>query len=455
MRLRLRARTLSAISLAVCAAACTRSRGTRANASPPTAEFLVSTADSTFWVSTGAAGVRVRGEPLTLAHLDGRFYELYTADDDYSYPDAMLLGERLYRRDLRSGDSAVVFVDTIVPRIAATYARAHPDDQPLGPDEDTDADPGTSAAADIDILGVLGPYVSYEYDVDVQVADRHPWTATQRGVIDLRTRRRVAIADLFGASAGAALVEQGRRLYLDERDSVLRALRGRPENARRAANALRTLHFDPASFTLDESEGQPAVTFAVPARGNAAATHVVELDPLPVPAVSWWPTLLNGYPREDGQGADRWRQPDYQIIARYDTSGEIARLWIADRAQREWPIAAVSSPIQRIDWLDRPAVSALDRRALVRAFNEAASYDETTRVASATGPADRHLVSNSRHAPIQDCSRKPARNLRAHDAGARQQHGARVRRRDPVHDGQVRGDRCIPSQPRERRHGVD
>src|SRR6185437_8997659 len=259
---RLRARTLSAVSLAMCAAVCTRSRDTRGNASPPTAEFLVSTADSTFWVSTGAGGVRVRGEPLTLARLDGRFYELYSADDDYSYPDAMLLGERLYRRDLRSGDSAVVFVDTIVPRIATTYARAHPDEEPLGPDEETDADPGTSAAADIDVLGVLGPYVSYEYDVDVQLAGRDPWSATQRGVIDLRTRRRVAVADLFGASAGAALVEQGRRLYLDERDSVLRALRGGPENARRAANALGTLHFDPGSFTLDEAEGQPAVIFA-------------------------------------------------------------------------------------------------------------------------------------------------------------------------------------------------
>ena len=129
MRFRTGARTLAAVSLVVCAADCTRVRDMRASASPPTAEFLVSTADSTFWVSAGAGGVRVRGEPLTLAHVDGRYYELYTADDDYSYPDALLLGARLYRRDLRSGDSAVVFVDTIVPRVAAAYARAHPDEQ--------------------------------------------------------------------------------------------------------------------------------------------------------------------------------------------------------------------------------------------------------------------------------------------------------------------------------------
>lgn len=455
MRFRTSARTLATVCVVVCGAACTRSRNVRASGSPPAAEFLVSTADSTFWVSIGASGVRVRGEPLTLAHSDGRFYELYTADDDYSYPDALLLGERLYRRDLRSGDSAVVFVDTIVPRIAAAYARAHPDEQPLAPGEDGDADPATSAAADIDILGVLGPYVSYEYDVDIEAADQEPWSSSQRGVIDLRTRQRVAIADLFGASAGAALVEQGRRLYQDERDSVLRALRALPRPTGRAAAALGTLRFDPASFTLDEAEGQPAVTFAVPARGNEAATQLVELDPLTAPTASWWRTVVSGYPREDAHGNDRWRQPGYQIIARYDTSGEIARLSIADTADHEWSIASVSSPIQRIDWLDRPAVSAPDRRALIRAFNEAASYDETTRVASASTPADRHLVSNTRHATIQDRSRKPARNLRAHDAGARQQHGARVRRRDPVHDGQVRRDRRIPPQPRQRRYGID
>jgi hypothetical protein len=263
------------------------------------------------------------------------------------------------------------------------------------------------------------------------------------------------MTDLFGPSVGGALVEQGRRMYLGERDSVLRTLHGMPEATRRAADALGSSRFDPVSFSLDEAEGLPAVTFAVPGRGTGAAGSVVELDPLPAPAVSWWATLVNGYPRQDANGDDRWRQPGYQVIARYDTSGEIARLSIADTANREWPIAEVSSPIQRIDWLDRPAVSVPDRRALVRAFNDAASYDESTRIASAAASADRHLVSNPRHAPIQDRSRKPARNLRAHDAGARQQHGPRVRRRDSLDDGQVRGHRRLSPQPRQRRHGVD
>ena len=33
----------------------------------------------------------VRGAPILLAHYDGRWYELYTTDDDFSYDDALLL----------------------------------------------------------------------------------------------------------------------------------------------------------------------------------------------------------------------------------------------------------------------------------------------------------------------------------------------------------------------------
>src|ERR1051326_345722 len=88
---------------------------------PPRAEFLVATQDSTFWISTDGSKVRARGAPLILARYDGRFYELYVADDDRSFQGAMLVGLRLYRRDLQLGDSAVVFEDSIIPRIAREY----------------------------------------------------------------------------------------------------------------------------------------------------------------------------------------------------------------------------------------------------------------------------------------------------------------------------------------------
>src|SRR6185437_16390449 len=148
-----------------------------------------------------------------------------------------------------------------------------------------------------------------------------------------------------------------------ERDSVLSTLRTVHGGTDHAGEVLGELRVDPTSFTLDDADGRPSVTFAVPARGSGVAQHVVELDPLPVQATRWWRGLVAAYPREDAQGNDRWTRAGYDVVARYDSSGETARLTIADGRHREWPVAMISSPIQRIEWLDQPALSASDRRA--------------------------------------------------------------------------------------------
>src|SRR4051812_25587923 len=174
-----------AVILAACAP-----RGRDNSAPPPRAEFLISSGDSAFWVSTMSGRVSVRGVPLVVARFAGQWYELFAADDDYSFEDALLLGERLYRRNLSSGDSTAILTDTIVPRLAALYAKKHPGQQPLDSDEEVRADPSTSATAELDILDVLGPYLSYEYhvDVDFPAATRSGrWHTTRRGVIDLRS----------------------------------------------------------------------------------------------------------------------------------------------------------------------------------------------------------------------------------------------------------------------------
>src|SRR4051812_36184107 len=88
-----------AVGASMAISACSGSNA-GASSPPPRAEFLLSTVDSTFWIATTSGKVHVRGAPLVLAHYDGRFYELYTADDDRSYDDAYLVSERLYRRDL-------------------------------------------------------------------------------------------------------------------------------------------------------------------------------------------------------------------------------------------------------------------------------------------------------------------------------------------------------------------
>src|SRR6185503_3596933 len=111
-----------------------------------------------------------------------------------------------------------------------------------------------------------------------------------------------------------------------------------------------------------------------------------------------------------------------------------------DSARREWPVTTILGPIRDLAWLDDPPISDADRANLVRAFNTAATYDQSSRVALRSTPYDIRPVS---YATGQTRPRKPARNLRAHDAGARQQHGTRVRGSHSVDDGQVRGHRGL------------
>lgn len=452
--------TLVAVTLVATVQACSSPRPSATP--PPRSEFLLNTADSTFWVKTGAQ-TSVRGAPLVLAAYDRRFYELYTADDDYSYPDATLLGERLYRRDLLTGDSMIVFSDTTVPRIAAAYAKAHPDERPLNPDDEGDEDPKTSATAELDVLGVFGPYLSYEYHVDVETPNAPPWHAIRRGVLDLRSGKPALVADLFGDSTGARLTATARQAFGAMRDSVLGMRASLEGDDRRAADAFARLDFDARSFTLTNVGGQPAVAFGVPARGGVAAGNLVELEPLKAEPTPWWRSVASGFSTADDADNDRWIGNGYRIIARYDTSGEVARLSIADVSRREWPLGSMIAPLRRVDWLDRPAITDTTRRALLRAFDAASNYDENARVAAAP-PTHRpaassvprlpiHLARN--HARNQEREGKPARVVGAHDAAACEQHGTRVRRRDPLDDGQVRGDRRLSAQPRECGHGVD
>ena len=451
-----RARTgqiTAALSLALVAAGCARS-GT-AGARAPRAEFLVSTADSTFWVSTTGGEVHLRGAPLMLAAYGGHFYELYTADDDYSYQDALLVGERLYRRDIVSDDSLVVLADTTVPRLAVAYAKAHPDERPLDPDEDGDADPPTSATAELDVLEVFGPYLSFEYHVDVTSPGAHAWHATRRGVLDLRTGKSVRVADLFGDSTAARITSAGRTAFESMRDSVVRMRALLAGDEARAADALARRSFDERSFTISAVAGVPAVAFGVPARGDDASGNLVELDPVTAGVAPWWGAVARTLPRTDAADNDRWSGLSYRVIARYDTSGEVARLSIADTGRREWPVGSMLAPLRRVDWLDRPGIDGATRRALTRAFSEASTYDENTRVAAAARVQHSPIHFARAHARDQAGERQPARIVRAHDAGRCEQPRPRVRWRDPVDDGQVRRDRRVSTQPSQCGHGVD
>lgn len=336
-----------------------------ASPAPPAAEFVLAAGDSAFWITSTAGKISLRGAPIELAQVGGRFFELYVVDNDLSFTRADLVGQAVYRRDVQTGDSVVVYSDSIVPELARQYARAHPDDHRLGNDEEPD-DPATiSATATLDLGAPRGPFVSYALHTDVERRGDPLWHTSRRGVIDLRTGRSATVADVAGSEA--ADVERRRDRALDSaRDSLRRG----------------HYHLDPGSFSLATFAGGPAIAYALPSAGTDDATHVLSLAPIGFARPAWWTDVASSLPMQSADGSrEVWRHAAYSVVVRYDDSGD-AHLSLRDSTSREWPVGPVSSPATHIFWLDAPRFDARTRRALARAFDEAAAYGADSKVAS-------------------------------------------------------------------------
>ncbi|MGH7689615.1 MAG: hypothetical protein ACREN3_08435, partial [Gemmatimonadaceae bacterium] len=226
---------------------------------PPRAEFLLVSGDSTYWVTSGPTGVTVRGSPIVLAEYDGRFHELYVADDDHSYYDALLVGQLVYSRDLITGDSTSVFADTLVDRIAKAYETSHPDADPLGPDDPVADRPRVIATSDVTLLDVQGPFLSLEYHADTRTRPAPGYHATWRAVVDLRTGHPVGLDDLIAPAAASRTIAEGQRSYRAVLDT---ARAGEPVLGNVVALVLSEVSFDARSFQLTDLQGHPAVAFA-------------------------------------------------------------------------------------------------------------------------------------------------------------------------------------------------
>ncbi len=349
---------------------------------PPASEFLVAAGDSTFWVTTGAKGITVRGAPIALARLEGRLYELYVTDDDRSYYDAVMVGQRLYRRDLITGDSAAVIEDTTVARLASAYAASHPGERRLEPHEQASDDPEVYATADLEIVAVHGPYLSYEHHSDIGLPDGSEIHSIRRGVVDLRTRATQKVEDLFGAAEARRVIGEARRTFADGIDSLLAST---DPQAQDIGSVIRDLRFDPASFSVARVGNEPAVAFLVPGEGDWAVDLAFPMSPLRVAAPSWWstirPTLPNSPATDVHESWDR-EGANPGVIARHDSTEDIVTLVVRDSAQREWKAARVPPPVEWIVWLDVPPLDSAARRGLRRAFDEASLYSEDTRIVS-------------------------------------------------------------------------
>ena len=168
---------------------------------PPLAEFLVSAGDQTYWVQSDHLGLKIRGSPLILARTGGRYYEVYVGEVDLSYPRALFAAERVFRREIAGGDSAVIFEDSAVLALAADYRRKHPRQRLLAPDEDPDDDVDIAAVGETDILNVLGSYVALEHRLSVGRADGGDQEDTTRTVVDLRSGKRVTLDHVLADSS--------------------------------------------------------------------------------------------------------------------------------------------------------------------------------------------------------------------------------------------------------------
>lgn len=342
-----------------------------AHAPPPRADFIVAAGDSAFWVSTVGNSLRIRGAPLELVRVDGRFHELYVVDHDRSYADAILVGERVYLRDLLRGDSVLVYEDTLVRSLASEYARLHPELRPLGPDDEANDEPFWRATATLELGAVHGRFASFSLHTDVERGSGPLWHTTRAGVIDLRERRAATLLDL--AADGVARVERLRTVALRAAMDSVRSTRD--ERGGRAAASLAHYRLDPASFQLTVLDGLPAVTYALPGAGIGDAGHLLPLSPIMLTAGPWWPEVLSTLPVASDDGRrDVWRHGRYDVVIRYGSAGD-AVLTVRDSSSREWPVGQVSAPAARIYWLDTPVIEPPVRLALEKAFRDADSYD--------------------------------------------------------------------------------
>lgn len=349
---------------------------------PPSAEFLFAAGDSTWWVRSSPEGLRVRSAPILLTHTDGRFYEVFIAEDGAEYEDATLVSGRVYARDVVRRDSMVIFDDPTAQREITRWKRQHPDAVLLDPEEAMDAEePATAITDEIEIVDVHGPWVTVQHSLDIDVDGRRGHRhARRRAVVDVRTGRRGSLATLFGPQAAARAIRAGRAAFSALKDSVSQ-LEG--ERADRARETLGSFQFDVTSFTLTDIDRRPAVSFLVPGNDVDGSALVLNLPPVEMPAQPWWPAVEVTLPQWAADStAVRWTRGSYVVHATPIGDGRSLSLTVRDvrdsvngEPTRAWPVATVVSPAYQLIALDEQPLSRELRAGLAAAFDAASAVD--------------------------------------------------------------------------------
>jgi len=363
------------LSLLLALAACERAEP---SVPSPVAEFIIAAADSVYWVRSDAEGIRVRGAPMVLAQVAGRFAEIYVADQDYSFYDAVFIGQRLYKRDLISGDSVELVADSLIPTLARGYAAANPEERPLEPDEHGTEDPRTVASADVLVLEIHGPWLSYEYRTDVDIIGGTSAHGARRGVVDLRSATLSPLDAIVGAAPARRAISLARTRWAALHDSLLAMSADTTLSGPAAPDGFT---FEPRSFALGVFDRALQVRFAIVQAGAEEEASVIELDPLDVDQPSWWDKLRVEYPIDERAEERTWPRARFTLVGRpADEPRARVALSLRDDGGQEWRLGSVPSPIVRVMWLEDSSQAPGTRDALTKAFNEAAFYSGENRI---------------------------------------------------------------------------
>ncbi len=346
----------------------------------PDAEFLLVSDDSTAWVRSSADTVVVQRAPLLLTTLGERLVEVYVAEEAMNFDDGSFLVSRVYRRDLASGDSTLVFADSTVVLDAIRYLRSHPGAERLGDDDET---PPNARAIESGItpLAIVGTLLGLEVHVDRTVGELGTHD-TYRATINLTTGRRLALSQVIPAPAAAAVLAAAQQRF-----AAAVALAGRRDGpvGKAASRALATLAIDSLSFTLTRDGDSLAAEFLAHDEqviDDARDSHRFSLEPISLPPPMWWGQARASLPRHLPDSTSRVDLGAIALDVRYD--GEQIATIAARTSAGLRPVTRIRGPLRRViavgDSLIKPGGQW--RRALERAFSESGYYSEQVRAVS-------------------------------------------------------------------------
>jgi hypothetical protein len=268
-------------------------------------------------------------------------------------------------------------------------------------------------------------------------------------VVDLRTGAPVDVKTLFGPAADTA-VAGARRDWMASRDSLI-AMAG--SGAARTRSALADFSFHPNSFAVAAEGNVPVLRFAVPARGVNPDIEPVELPARRMAPPAWWALAEAELPVAPGEPA-RWAFGTDTLTATLNGGGQGWGVALRVSPLDSRPATRVSSAIERVIWLDS-TVTAKDRAALRRAFDEAGNYDGARQVALARTGSRVHLARYEFTTPRPTGQRVALRVVRPDDAAGRERAGPRLWRRAPRDARQDRSGLRHAPRPETLRHGLD